>query len=76
MGAGCVSILRLPLASVVIALLLTSQAGLSLAPLIIVGVVVAYITTEGLSARRVTAADSMRAWRQRSDPGGAALPTS
>ncbi|MDP9467802.1 MAG: chloride channel protein [Chloroflexota bacterium] len=53
MAAACVSILRLPLASVVIALLLTSQAGLTVAPLIIVAVVVAYITTEGLSARRV-----------------------
>ena len=36
MAAACVSILRLPLASVVIALLLTSQAGLTVAPLIIV----------------------------------------
>jgi chloride channel protein, CIC family len=76
MGAGCVSILRLPLASVVIALLLTSQAGLTLAPLVIVGVVVAYITTEMLSARRVAVAESVRAWWQRDDPGGAALPTS
>jgi H+/Cl- antiporter ClcA len=50
-GAACVSILRLPLASVVVALLLTSQAGLTVAPLIIVAVVVAYITTEVLYAR-------------------------
>lgn len=52
MGAACVSMLRLPLSSIVIALLLTSQAGLAVAPLIIVAVVVAYITTEILSARR------------------------
>jgi chloride channel protein, CIC family len=51
-GAACVSILRLPLASVVIALLLTTQAGLAIAPLIIVAVVVAYITTEVLYASR------------------------
>ncbi len=45
MGAMCVSILRLPLASVVVALLV-SQAGLATAPLVIVAVVVALITTE------------------------------
>jgi len=54
MGAGVVSILRLPLSSVVIALLLTSKAGLGVAPLIIVGVVTAYVATEMLSARRVS----------------------
>jgi hypothetical protein len=51
MGAACVSMLRLPLSSVVIALLLTSSAGLAVGPLIIVAVTVAYITTEVLSAR-------------------------
>ena len=50
--------LRLPLSSVVIALLLTSKAGLAVAPLIIVGVVAAYITTEVLSARRVSGAET------------------
>jgi len=58
MGAGCVSVLKLPLSSVVIALLLTSKAGLGVAPLIIVGVAAAYITTEVLSARRVSVADA------------------
>ena len=58
MAAACVSILRLPLASVVIALLLTSQACLTVAPLIIVAVVVAYITTQVLSVRRVAQAAS------------------
>jgi H+/Cl- antiporter ClcA len=58
MGAGVVSILRLPLSSVVIALLLTSNAGLAVAPLIIVAVVTAYITTEALSARRVSVAET------------------
>ena len=39
MGAACVSMLRLPLSSVVIALLLTSSAGLAVGPLIIVAVI-------------------------------------
>jgi H+/Cl- antiporter ClcA len=64
MGAGVVSILRLPLSSVVVALLLTSKAGLGVAPLIIVAVVAAYITTEVLSARSVSVAETAPA------PGG------
>jgi len=66
MGAGVVSILRLPLSSVVIALLLTSKAGLVVAPLIIVAVVTAYITAEVLSARSVSVAETAPA------PGGEA----
>jgi H+/Cl- antiporter ClcA len=67
MGAACVSILRLPLSSVTIASLLSSKAGLAVAPLIIVAVVVAYLTTEGLTAyvdsrlRPERAADEPRA---------------
>ncbi len=49
MGAAVVSVLRLPLAAVVLATLLTSEAGLGSSPLIIVGVVVAYIATQQLS---------------------------
>lgn len=49
MGATAVAVLRLPLSSVVIAMLLTSQAGLATAPIIIVAVVVAYITIETVS---------------------------
>ncbi len=49
-GAMCVSVLRLPLSSVMLALLLTLEAGPGVAPLIIVGVVVAYLTTLSLSA--------------------------
>jgi len=52
MAVGAVSVLRLPLSSVVLALLLTSKAGLGVAPLIIVGVVIAYITIEVLYERR------------------------
>jgi H+/Cl- antiporter ClcA len=51
MAAACVSMLRLPLSSVVIAMLLTSSAGLAVGPLIIVAVATAYITTEVLAAR-------------------------
>jgi H+/Cl- antiporter ClcA len=49
-GATCVSVLRLPLASVMIALLLTVQAGLAVAPLIVVAVVVAYLASLTLTA--------------------------
>jgi len=50
-GAMTVAMLRLPLSAVILAMAVT-QAGLSLAPLIIVAVVVAYIATELLGARR------------------------
>jgi hypothetical protein len=49
-GAGCVSVLRLPLASVMIASLLCAKGGLALTPLVVVSVVVAYIATEALTA--------------------------
>jgi H+/Cl- antiporter ClcA len=53
-GATVVAMLRLPLSSIVIALLLT-HAGAGVAPLIIVAVVVAYIGTLLLDARRPAA---------------------
>jgi H+/Cl- antiporter ClcA len=43
-GAAIVAVLGLPLTAVVLALLLTSKAGLATSPLIILGVVVAYLT--------------------------------
>jgi H+/Cl- antiporter ClcA len=49
MGAAVVAVLRLPLSAVVLATLLTSHAGSNVEPLIIVGVVVAYIMTLLLS---------------------------
>jgi H+/Cl- antiporter ClcA len=49
MGAAVVSVLKLPLSAVVLAILLTSNSGPGAAPLVIVGVVVAYITTQMLS---------------------------
>jgi H+/Cl- antiporter ClcA len=49
-GAAVVSVLRLPLAAVVLATLLTAEAGLGAGPLIIVGVAAAYLTTLAISA--------------------------
>ena len=49
LGAAVVSVLRLPLTAVVLAILLTSNSGPGAAPLVIVGVVVAYVTTQMLS---------------------------
>lgn len=49
-GAMCVSVLRLPLSSVVIATLLTAQAGLAVAPIVIVAVAVAYLASLTLTA--------------------------
>lgn len=49
-GAACVSVLRLPLSSVMIATLLSAKAGLAVAPLIVVAVAVAYLTSETLTA--------------------------
>ena len=60
MGAALVATLGLPLSAVVLAVLLTSQSGPGATPVIIVGVVVAYLTTRvlsGLESSR-TAAES------------------
>ena len=51
MGIMVVAFLKLPLSAVVIATALTATGGLSLGPLIIVGVVVAYLATLGLEGR-------------------------
>ena len=52
MAASTVAILRLPLSSVVITLLLTSRSGPAVAPIVIVAVVVAYLTVEALTGLR------------------------
>jgi H+/Cl- antiporter ClcA len=51
MGAAVVAVLRLPLSAVVLATLLTTNGGLADTPLIIVGVVVAYVVATALSPR-------------------------
>ena len=48
LGAAVVAVLRLPLAAVVLATVFTVSAGLGSGPLIIVGVVVAYLTVQAL----------------------------
>jgi H+/Cl- antiporter ClcA len=48
MGAAVVAILRLPLAAVILATLLTSAGGVGAGPVVIIGVVVAYIVTLAL----------------------------
>jgi hypothetical protein len=60
MGAALVAALGLPLSAVVLAVLLTAQSGEGASPVIIVGVVVAYLTTRVLSGleRSRTAAES------------------
>jgi len=49
MGAAVVSILGLPLSAVVLATLLSANSGAGATPLVIVGVVVAYLVTRALS---------------------------
>jgi hypothetical protein len=48
LGAGVVSVLRLPLSAVVLATLFTVHTGLGSGPLVIVGVVVAYLIVQAL----------------------------
>jgi H+/Cl- antiporter ClcA len=50
-GAGTVAVLRLPLSAVVLATVLTGQSGLGAGPLIIVGVVVAYLVANLIDPR-------------------------
>jgi chloride channel protein, CIC family len=52
MGAAVVSILRLPLSAIVVVALLSTSAGPGVEPLVIVGVVVAYLATLALARSR------------------------
>jgi H+/Cl- antiporter ClcA len=72
MAAACVSILKLPLSCTVLTLVLTSRAGLGVSPLIVVAVVVAYLTTESLSALHTRAASSARTPEQASPAAASA----
>jgi chloride channel protein, CIC family len=60
MSAGVVSVLRLPLTAVVVAAVLTSKSGVGAEPLVIVGVVVAYVVTLLLSRRATDPAPATR----------------
>jgi H+/Cl- antiporter ClcA len=52
MGAAVAAILQLPLSAVIMASLLSGQSGYGATPLIILGVVVAYVTSRALETRR------------------------
>lgn len=58
LGAAVVSVLRLPLTAIVLSVLLTANTGAGAAPLAIVGVIVAYLTTVVLSGRGESKASS------------------
>lgn len=58
MGAAVVAVLRLPLSAVLLALVLTFGAGHGVEPVVIVGVVVAYLTTLALSRREAPEPDA------------------
>jgi len=49
LGAAVTAVLKLPLTGVVLAVVLTLSAGAGASPLIIIGVIVAYLTTLALS---------------------------
>ena len=70
MGVAIVAVLRLPLSAVVLATLLTSHAGPKIEPLIIAGVVVAYVVT------LVMAHPPARASKSTSESAPAPAPTS
>ncbi len=61
MGAAIVAILRLPLSAIVVASVLVSKAGPGAEPLVIVGVVVAYLATLWLSTLQTAKSTSMSA---------------
>ena len=61
MGAAMAAVLQLPLASVVLATLLTAHAGAGVEPLIILGVVVAYLTAKVLHRRDDQGEEASRA---------------
>jgi H+/Cl- antiporter ClcA len=56
MGASIAAVLRLPLSAVVLATLLTARSGVGSGPLVVLGVLVAYLTALALDRRRSSAA--------------------
>lgn len=75
MGAATAAVLRLPITGVALATLLTVQAGTGDEPLIIVGVVVAYLVTLMLSRRNQDKPSSPEASAQGSGVGAAVPAT-
>jgi H+/Cl- antiporter ClcA len=75
MGAATAAVLKLPVSAIVLATLLTGPAtGTGDEPLIIVGVVVAYIVTLVLGARSAPATDSAASPGAAGSPEGARSP--
>ena len=75
-GAGTVAILRLPLSAVVVATLLTGNAGAGVTPLTIIGVVVAYLATIWLSALQTARTADVPAAEPEGVGAGAPTPAS
>jgi hypothetical protein len=71
-GALCVVMLRLPLTSVLLATLLLASAGLTVMPLVIVAVVVAYVASARFQARLGTAVPAFG--RSPASPRAAKVP--
>jgi H+/Cl- antiporter ClcA len=74
MAAGVVTILRLPLTAVVIGTVLTAHSGDGVEPLIIVGVVVAYVVTLLIDARWPSAPSAPSAPAAAADSAAPAAP--
>ena len=76
LGAAVVAVLRLPLSAVVLATLFTVHTGLGSGPLIIVGVVVAFLTVQALDGRVSSAQSGAGETNDAGRPGPAAMPSS
>jgi chloride channel protein, CIC family len=75
LGAAVVAVLRLPLSAVVLATLFTVHTGLGSEPLIIVGVVVAYLTVQALDGRASSGQSGAGGTDDAGRPDPAAMPT-
>ena len=76
LGAAVVAVLRLPLSAVVLATLFTVHTGLGSGPLIIVGVVVAYLTVQALDGRASSGQSGAGETNDAGRPDPAAMPSS
>ena len=76
LGAAVVAVLRLPLSAVVLATLFTVHTGLGSGPLIIVGVVVAFLTVQALDGRASSGQSGAGETNDAGRPGPAAMPSS
>ena len=72
LGAAVVGVLRLPLASILLATLLCTKAGTAIEPLVVVGVVVAYVVTLVLSQALPAATPTGEQPATAGSPGGGA----